>query len=119
MLMQLIHKPNVKGSVGEQVLAEIWLGKFERDHVDVIGGKGKVDLLVTPYLNTSINRHGDRISVERKSGAQKYKIKDLDDAVRHAIENGVAYSIIVYDTQENLPQKPMIVIRVLIIRVKK
>ena len=107
MLMQYFNKPSVKGSVGEEMLADIWQGKFDRDRIDMLGGAGRGDLLVTPYLNTGINRLGDRINVERKSGKQKYKPDHLDDAVRHSIDRGATYSIIVYDTQDNLPQAMM------------
>ena len=86
MLMQYFNKPSVKGSVGEEMLADIWQGKFDRDRIDMLGGAGRGDLLVTPYLNTGINRLGDRINVERKSGKQKYKPDHLDDAVRHSID---------------------------------
>jgi hypothetical protein len=108
MLSQLIYKPSVKGSVGEKVLAEIWPNDFGKDLIKMLGGAGREDFLVTPYLNSAFNRYGDRISVERKSGKQKYTGAHFDEAVRHSIERGATYSIIAYDTQDNLPQKPMI-----------
>jgi hypothetical protein len=104
MLTQYFNKPSVKGSVGEKMLADIWQGKFERDSIVELSGAGRGDLLVTPYLNTGVSRPGDRISVERKSGKQKYTPDHLDQAVRHSIDRGATYSIIVYDTQDNLPQ---------------
>jgi hypothetical protein len=108
MLSQLIYKPSVKGSVGERILAEIWPRDYEKDHIKMLGGAGREDFLVTPYLNTGFNRYGDRISVERKSGKQKYTGAHLEEAVRHAIERGATYSIIAYDTQDNIPQQTMI-----------
>jgi hypothetical protein len=74
----------------------------------MLGGAGREDFLVTPYLNNGCNRFGDRISVERKSGKQKYTGTHFEEAVRHSIERGATYSIIAYDTQDNLPQKTMI-----------
>jgi hypothetical protein len=108
MLSQLIYKPSVKGSVGEKVLAEIWPRDFGKDLIEMLGGAGREDFLVTPYLNTGFNRYGERISVERKSGKQKYTGGHFEEAVRHSIERGTTYSIIAYDTQDNLPQKTMI-----------
>ena len=108
MLSQLIYKPSVKGSVGEKVLAEIWPRDFQKDLIKMLGGAGREDFLVTPYLNTGFNRYGDRISVERKSGKQKYTGAHFEKAVRHSIERGATYSILAYDTQDNIPQKTMI-----------
>src|SRR5215216_5356467 len=108
MLSQLIYKPSVKGSVGAEVLAEIWPRDLKKDLIKMLGGAGREDFLVTPYLNTGFNRYGDRISVERKSGKQKYSGAHFEEAVRHSIERGATYSIIAYDTQDNLPQKTMI-----------
>jgi hypothetical protein len=105
MLSQLIYKSSVKGSVGEKVLAEIWPGHFGKDLIMPLGGAGREDFLVTPYLDSGFNRYGDNISIERKSGKQKYTGSHFDGAVRHSIEKGATYSIIVYDAQENLPQK--------------
>jgi hypothetical protein len=105
MLSQLIYKPSVKGSVGEKALVEIWPRDFDKDLIKPLGGAGREDFLVTPYLNSGFNRYGDRISVERKSGKQKYTGAHLDEAVRHSIERGAVYSIIAYDTQDNIPQK--------------
>ena len=84
MLSQLIYKPSVKGSVGEKVLAEIWPRDFQKDLIKMLGGAGREDFLVTPYLNTGFNRYGDRISVERKSGKQKYTGAHFEKAV-HAL----------------------------------
>jgi hypothetical protein len=64
---------------------------------------------VTPYLNSGVSRHGDRISVERKSGKQKYSRMHFDEAVKHAVARGLSYCIIVYDTEENVPEKTVIV----------
>jgi hypothetical protein len=108
MLSQLIYKPSVKGSVGERVLAELWPGDFEKDLIEMLGGAGREDFLVTPYLNTGFNRYGDRISVERKSGKQKYTGAHFEEAVRHSIERGATFSIIIYDAQESILQQTMI-----------
>lgn len=107
MLSQLIYKPSVKGAAGEKILAEIWPQFFSKDIVEKLGGAGREDILVTPYLNNGISGYGDRISVERKSGKQVYTGEHFKDAIRHSIEKGATYSIIVYDAQENLPQKTM------------
>jgi hypothetical protein len=108
MLSQLIYKPSVMGSVGEKALAEVWPGDFEKDIIKMFGGAGRDDFLVTPYLNNGFNRYGDRISVERKSGKQKYTGAHFEEAVRHSIERGATFSMLAYDTQDNLPQKTMI-----------
>jgi hypothetical protein len=105
MLSQLIYKPSVKGSVGEKVLAEIWPRDFDKDLITPLGGAGREDFLVTPYLDSGYNRYGDSISVERKSGKQKYTGSHFEEAVQHSIERGANYSVIAYDTQDNLPQK--------------
>lgn len=105
MLMQLIYKPSVKGSIGEKALAEIWPRDFDKDIIKMLGGAGREDCLVTPYLNNGLNRYGERISIERKSGKQKYTGAHFDEAVRHSIERGAKYSIIVYDAQDNIPQR--------------
>lgn len=107
MLSQLVYKPSVKGSVGEQILSDIWPQYFNKDFIERLGGAGKEDFLVTPYLNNGISGYGDRISIERKSGKQTYTGAHFKEAIRHSIEKGATYSIIVYDTQENLPQKTM------------
>ncbi|MGH9983163.1 MAG: hypothetical protein ACRD8W_04310 [Nitrososphaeraceae archaeon] len=107
MLSQLVYKPSVKGSAGEQILADIWPHYFNKDLIERLGGAGKEDFLVTPYLNNGISGYGARISIERKSGKQTYTGAHFKEAIRHSIEKGATYSIIVYDTQENLPQKTM------------
>ncbi|HZA42499.1 MAG TPA: hypothetical protein VE504_01870 [Nitrososphaeraceae archaeon] len=107
MLSQLVYKPSVKGSAGELILAEMWPQYFNKDLIERLGGAGREDLLVTPYLNNGISGYGDRISIERKSGKQTYTGAHFKEAIQHSIEKGASYSIIVYDTQENLPQKTM------------
>ncbi|MDP9288123.1 MAG: hypothetical protein M3P08_07990 [Thermoproteota archaeon] len=107
MLSQLVYKPSVKGSVGEKILADIWPQYFGKDLIDMLGAAGREDFLVTPYLNNGISSYGDRISVERKSGKQTYTGAQFKEAIRHSIEKGATYAIIVYDTQDNLPQKTM------------
>jgi hypothetical protein len=107
MLSQLIYKPSVKGSVGEKILADIWPQYFNKDIIEMLGGAGREDFLVTPYLNNGVSGYGDRISIERKSGKQTYTGAHFREAIRHSIEKGATYAIIVYDTQDNLPQKTM------------
>ena len=105
IMSQLHYKPNVKGSVSETVLADIWPQYYKFDFVELLGRSGREDFIVIPYLNSSISRHGDRISVERKTGKQRYTGGHLDEAIKHSNARGISYSIIVYDTTENLPEK--------------
>jgi hypothetical protein len=109
MISQLVYKPNIIGSVGETVLADIWSQHYRFDLVEKLGGAGREDFIVTPYLNSSVSRHGDRISIERKTGKQRYTGTHFDEAVQHATARGISYSIIIYDTEENLPEKTIIV----------
>ena len=69
-MSQLLYKPNVKGSIGETVLADMWPQYYRFDFVERLGGSGREDFIVTPYLNSGVSRHGDRISIERKTGKQ-------------------------------------------------
>ena len=109
MMSQLVYKPNIKGSAGETGLADMWPQYYRFDLVEKLGGAGREDLVVTPYLNSGFSRHGDRISIERKTGKQKYSGTHFDEAVQHASARGISYSIIVYDTEENLREKTIIV----------
>lgn len=105
MISQLLYKPNTKGSVGEALLAEIWPQYYEFDIVERLGGSGREDFVVTPYLNSSFSRHGDLISVERKTGKQRYTGAHFNEAVQHASAKGISYTIIVYDSADNIPEK--------------
>jgi hypothetical protein len=109
MISQLVYKPNIKGSVGEMVLADIWPQFYRFDLVERLGGSGREDYIITPYLNSGVSCHGDGISVERKTGKQKYSGTHFDDAVKHALARGLSYCIIVYDTEDNVPEKAVIV----------
>jgi hypothetical protein len=109
MMSQLVYKPNIKGSAGETGLADMWPQYYRFDLVEKLGGAGRENLIVTPYLNSGFSRHGDRISIERKTGKQKYSGTHFNEAVQHASARGISYSIIVYDTEENLPEKAIIV----------
>jgi hypothetical protein len=109
LMSQLLYKPNVKGSVGETLLADIWPQFYRFDFVERLGGSGREDFIVTPYLNSGISRHGDKISIERKTGKQKYTGAHFNEAIQHSVARGIYYSIIVYDTEENLPEKTVIV----------
>jgi hypothetical protein len=73
-----------------------------------LGGAGREDFLATSYLNNGISGYGDTISIERKSGKQTYTGAHFKETIQHAIEKGATYALIVYDTQDNLPQKTMI-----------
>jgi hypothetical protein len=106
MLVQDIMRSR---SAGEKILADIWPQYYKFDLVERLGGSGREDFLVTPYLNSNVSRHGDRISIERKAGKQKYTGDHFDEAIKHANARGTSYSIIVYDTVENLPEKTLIV----------
>jgi len=108
MMSQLVYKPNIKGSAGETGLADMWPQYYRFDLVEKLGGAGREDLIVTPYLNSGFSRHGDRISIERKTGKQKYSGTHFDEAVQHAVARGLSYSIIIYDTEENVPEKTVI-----------
>ena len=50
----------------------------------------------------------DRISVERKTGKQKYSGTHFEEAVKHAVAKGLSYGIIVYDAENNVPEKTVI-----------
>lgn len=105
MLSQLLYKPTSKGHAGETVLADLWPYYFNKDLIEVLGGAGREDCLVIPYFNNGISQYGERISIERKTGKQQYTGAHLKGAVQHAIERGARYAIIVYDAQDNLPNK--------------
>jgi hypothetical protein len=109
MMSQLLYKPNIIGSVGEAVLADIWPQFYRFDFVERLGGSGREDYIVTPFLNSGVSHHGDRISIERKTGKQKYTGAHFDEAVQHAVARGLSYSIIIYDTEENVPEKTVMV----------
>lgn len=108
MLLQLLNKPTEMGSVGQTILSERWTEAFPKDKIEEIGGAGKEDLFVIPYLNNSIGNYGEAISLERKAGEQRYSGSHLGKAIQHARDMGRSYAMIVYDTQRNLPQKTMI-----------
>jgi hypothetical protein len=59
--------------------------------------------------NSGVSRHENRISIQRKTGKQKYTGYHFDEAIKHANARGISYSIIVYDTVESLPEKTLIV----------
>ena len=106
LVNQLVYRPIAKGNAGESVLTDLWTEHFTRDQVDKLGGAGREDVLVRPYLggeNVS-SRFGEAISVERKTGKQKYTGSHREEAIRHAKEKGASIAMLIYDTQENLPQ---------------
>src|SRR5271157_11621 len=101
----LINKPTNRGRFGEGVLAESWTAECEQDIVDQKGGAGEPDALVVPYLGMNGGSYGQKISVERKTGAQKYSGKHLEEASRHARKCGATQVMLVYDSMSNLPEE--------------
>ncbi len=99
---ELVNKPNVKGALGEKALADSWQEFFPKDQVKWIGGAGQSDLVVIPHLSFNGVREGQKISIERKGGHQKYQANHVTEATRHAQARGANFCIVVYDTEENL-----------------
>jgi gas vesicle protein/FtsZ-binding cell division protein ZapB len=104
-LAELIHKPIAKGTVAERTFGESWQEAFTKDQVKLIGGPGQPDLLVTPYLTFNGVRQGKKISLERKTGSQRYTAEHVIKGIEHAKLHGAPYCIIVYDTPENLTEQ--------------
>ena len=106
LVNQLVYRPMAKGNAGESVLTDLWTEHFTKDQVDKLGGAGREDILVRPYLggDNSSSHFGEAISVERKTGKQKYTGSHREEAIRHAKEKGASIAMLIYDTQENLPQ---------------
>jgi hypothetical protein len=104
-LAQLIHKPITKGTVAESTFAESWQEAFTKDQVKQIGGAGQPDLHVIPYLTFNGGREGKKISIERKTGSQKYTAEHVVRAIEHAKSHGASYCMVVYDGQENLTEQ--------------
>jgi hypothetical protein len=114
LVNQLVYKPTAKGNAGEAILTELWVECFIKDQIDMLGGAGREDLLIRPYLGSNgFARFGDAISVERKTGKQKITGSHREEAIRHAKQKGASIALLVYDTPENLPNavKPMSVSR--------
>jgi hypothetical protein len=99
---ELIKKPNVRGALEEKALADSWQEFFPKDQVTWIGGAGQSDLVVIPYLSFNGVREGQKISIERKGGHQKYQANHVTEATRQAHARGANFCIVVYDTEENL-----------------
>ena len=104
LVHQLIYRPISKGNAGETVLTDLWTEYFTKDQIEKLGGAGREDILVRPYLDDSIARFGEAISIERKTGRQKHTGSHREEAMRHAKEKGAAITMLIYDSQENLPQ---------------
>jgi hypothetical protein len=100
----LINKPTARGRFGESVLSESWIAEFAQDIVDPKGGAGEPDALVVPYLGMNGGDYGQKISVERKAGTQKYSGKHLEEASRHAKKCGATQVMLIYDDMTNLPE---------------
>ena len=111
MIAELVHKPNTKGNVGEKILANVWSQYFEHDDVKLVGNAGNEDLMVIPFLNSSLNNYGEKISVERKTGKQTYTGTHFKAAVDHAVDKGASYAMLIYDTEGNLSKKTTIFAR--------
>jgi hypothetical protein len=101
---KLIYKPTVKGTVAEKSLANAWQEVFLKDQIKPLGGAGRTDILVIPYLTSPNSGPGEKIVVERKAGDQSYLGEHLDEVVGHARKNGATYAMLVYDHQENLTE---------------
>jgi len=109
LVNQLVYRPIAKGNAGESVLTDLWIEHFTRDQVEKLGGAGREDVLVRPFLgdgdsDSSSLYFGETISVERKTGKQKHTGSHREEAIRHAKERGASVVMLIYDTQENLPQ---------------
>jgi len=105
----LVNKPSLKGSVNEQTLQMGWQEAFAKDKIIRIGGAGRADIVVTPYLEFGGSRYGSKIIVERKAGAQKYCGTHFAEAITHTRAEGAKYALLVYDSPDNLLtlQKPV------------
>ena len=110
-ISELIYRPAIKGKVSETSFELNWSDAFPRDDVQRLGGAGREDLLVRPYMETGKGSGTwiKGISVERKSGKQKHSSAHQTEAVRHAKDIGCNYAILVYDQPENLAEtaKPL------------
>lgn len=99
---QLINKPTSKGKVGENILSYCWQETFIKDKVEIKGGAGQPDVIITPFLNFNGIRYGQKIIVERKAGKQIYNGKHLDETIAHAKAEGARYAMLIYDSTLNL-----------------
>lgn len=108
----LINKPTTRGRFGEGVLAESWIAEFAQDIVDPKGGAGEPDALVVPYLGMNGGDYGQKISVERKAGSQRYSGRHVEESIRHAKKHGATQILLIYDSKANLPEelRPMKII---------
>jgi hypothetical protein len=110
LVNQLVYKPIAKGNAGETILTDLWTEHFTKDQIEKLGGAGREDILVRPYLggdnknsSNGTSHFGDAISIERKTGKQKYTGSHREEAIRHAKEKGASIAMLIYDSQENLP----------------
>src|SRR5208282_76468 len=108
-ISELTHKPILRGNLEEKTLGDSWQEFFPKDQVNWIGGAGQSDLVVIPHLSFNGISEGQKISIERKGGHQKYQANHVIEAVRHAKARGAPFCIVIYDTTENLIDlhKPM------------
>ena len=105
LVNQLVYKPIAKGNAGETILTDLWAEHFTKDQIEKLGGAGREDILVRPYLggDNETSHFGEAISIERKTGKQKYTGSHREEAIRHAKEKGASIALLIYDNQENLP----------------
>ena len=101
----LINKPTERGRFGEAVLTRTWSAEFAQDIVDEKGGPGEPDMVVTPFLEMNGGDFGQRISIERKAGSQRYCGRHVEEASRHGRKNGAKQILLVYDNEANLPEE--------------
>jgi vacuolar-type H+-ATPase subunit D/Vma8 len=99
---ELMNKPTSKGKAGEKTLSQAWSLTYTEDDIEEKGGPGEADFVVCPSVKSE--RTG-KLSVERKSGSQKYKYSHVKEAIKHARDEGARYALVVYDSFEaNMPE---------------
>jgi methyl-accepting chemotaxis protein len=105
IINNLIHKPAELGRFGEGIIAQSWNAEFTQDIVDSKGGPGEPDALVIPYLGMNGGDYGRKISLERKTGSQRYCGRHMEETIRHALKYGASQAILIYDDMTNLPSE--------------
>ncbi|MGI0012405.1 MAG: hypothetical protein ACREBU_03025 [Nitrososphaera sp.] len=104
LVNQLVYKPIARGNAGEAILTDLWIESFTKDQIEKLGGAGREDLLIRPYLGSNGSaRFGDAISIERKTGKQRFTGSHREEAIRHAKEKGASIAMLIFDSQDNLP----------------
>lgn len=105
----LTNKPIVKGVINEETLSLSWPEAFPKDNVSKKGGPGQPDLIIIPYLEVNGFQIGQKITIERKSGQQRYSGSHLHEALKHSKIEGSKFCLLIYDSPANLleNQKPI------------